>query len=90
MSLEEVECYLIKKTLGRYDGNVSRAADALGTQPQRSVSQAAAPGDVGAERLNDDFKSQHGGRGAVGGRNPSLECGGSTPFSPGGGSPRSD
>jgi DNA-binding NtrC family response regulator len=30
MSLEEVECYLIKKTLARYDGNVSRAADALG------------------------------------------------------------
>lgn len=30
MSLEEVECFLIKKTLGRFDGNVSRAADALG------------------------------------------------------------
>jgi DNA-binding NtrC family response regulator len=30
MSLEDVECYLIKKTLARFDGNVSRAADALG------------------------------------------------------------
>jgi DNA-binding NtrC family response regulator len=30
MSLEEVECFLIKKALGRFDGNVSRAADALG------------------------------------------------------------
>ncbi len=30
MNLEEVECYLIKKTLARFDGNVSKAADALG------------------------------------------------------------
>jgi DNA-binding NtrC family response regulator len=30
MSLEDVECFLIKKTLGRFDGNVSRAAEALG------------------------------------------------------------
>ncbi len=30
MSLEEVESFLIKKTLSRYQGNVSRAADALG------------------------------------------------------------
>jgi DNA-binding NtrC family response regulator len=30
MSLEEVEAFLIKKALGRYDGNVRRAADALG------------------------------------------------------------
>jgi DNA-binding NtrC family response regulator len=30
MSLEEVECYLIKKTLARYDGNVSHAAKTLG------------------------------------------------------------
>ena len=30
MSLEEVECYLIKKTLARFDGNVSRAAETLG------------------------------------------------------------
>jgi len=30
MSLEEVECYLIKKTLARYEGNVSQAAKALG------------------------------------------------------------
>jgi DNA-binding NtrC family response regulator len=30
MSLEEVECYLIKKTLARYDGNVSKAAETLG------------------------------------------------------------
>ena len=30
MSLEEVEGYLIKKTLARYGGNVSRAAESLG------------------------------------------------------------
>ena len=30
MSLEEVEGFLIKKTLARFDGNVSRAAEALG------------------------------------------------------------
>jgi DNA-binding NtrC family response regulator len=30
MSLEEVEAFLIKKALARYDGNVSRAAEALG------------------------------------------------------------
>jgi len=30
MSLEDVECFLIRKALARYDGNVSRAADALG------------------------------------------------------------
>jgi DNA-binding NtrC family response regulator len=30
MCLEEVECFLIKKTLARFDGNVSRAAEALG------------------------------------------------------------
>lgn len=30
MSLEEVEMYLIKKALARFDGNVTRAADALG------------------------------------------------------------
>jgi DNA-binding NtrC family response regulator len=30
MSLEEVESFLIKKALARYDGNVSEAADALG------------------------------------------------------------
>ena len=30
MSLEEVEAFLIKKALGRYDGNVSHAASALG------------------------------------------------------------
>ena len=30
MSLEEVECYLIRKTLARYNGNVSQAASALG------------------------------------------------------------
>jgi DNA-binding NtrC family response regulator len=30
LSLEEVECFLIKKALARFDGNVSRAADALG------------------------------------------------------------
>lgn len=30
MSLEEVESYLIQRTLARFDGNVSRAAEALG------------------------------------------------------------
>ena len=30
MSLEEVESFLIKKALGRFEGNVSRAAEALG------------------------------------------------------------
>ncbi|HZJ70163.1 MAG TPA: helix-turn-helix domain-containing protein, partial [Planctomycetota bacterium] len=30
MSLEDVECLLIKKALARHDGNVSRAAEALG------------------------------------------------------------
>ena len=30
MSLEEVECALIKKALGRHDGNVVRTAQALG------------------------------------------------------------
>jgi DNA-binding NtrC family response regulator len=30
MSLEEVECFLIKKALTRFDGNVSHAASALG------------------------------------------------------------
>jgi DNA-binding NtrC family response regulator len=30
LSLEEVEQFLIKKALNRYDGNVSQAADALG------------------------------------------------------------
>jgi len=30
MSLEDVECFLIKKTLARFDGNVSRASEALG------------------------------------------------------------
>jgi DNA-binding NtrC family response regulator len=30
MSLEEVECFLIKKAITRYDGNVSQAAKALG------------------------------------------------------------
>lgn len=30
MSLEEVECLLIKKALARHDGNVSRAAETLG------------------------------------------------------------
>jgi DNA-binding NtrC family response regulator len=30
MSLEDVECFLIQKALSRYDGNVSKAARALG------------------------------------------------------------
>jgi len=30
MSLEDVECFLIQKTLARFDGNVSKAAKALG------------------------------------------------------------
>ena len=30
MSLEDVECFLIKKAMTRFDGNVSQAAKALG------------------------------------------------------------
>ncbi len=30
MSIEDVERFLIKKTLARFDGNVKKAADALG------------------------------------------------------------
>jgi DNA-binding NtrC family response regulator len=30
MSLEEVEAFLIKKAMARYDGNISHAAEALG------------------------------------------------------------
>lgn len=30
MSLEEVECYLIRRTLARFEGSVSKAAEALG------------------------------------------------------------
>jgi transcriptional regulator of acetoin/glycerol metabolism len=30
MSLEEVECLLVKKAMARYQGNVSGAAEALG------------------------------------------------------------
>lgn len=30
MSLEEVECFLVKKALARYEGNISQAAEALG------------------------------------------------------------
>jgi DNA-binding NtrC family response regulator len=30
MSIEEVECFLIKKTLARFEGNARRAAEALG------------------------------------------------------------
>jgi transcriptional regulator of acetoin/glycerol metabolism len=30
MSLDDVECFLIRKTLGRFDGNVSHAAKTLG------------------------------------------------------------
>ena len=42
MSLEEVECFLIKKAMTRFDGNVSQAAKALGPQPQRALPPAAA------------------------------------------------
>ena len=38
MSLEDVECFLIKKAMSRYDGNVSQAAKALGSEPQRALS----------------------------------------------------
>ena len=30
MSLEDVECFLIKKAMSRFDGNVSQAAKTLG------------------------------------------------------------
>ncbi len=42
MSLEEVECFLIKKAMTRYDGNVSQAAKALGLESQRVIPPAAA------------------------------------------------
>ena len=42
MSLEEVECFLIKKAMTRFDGNVSQAAKALGPEPERPVPPAAA------------------------------------------------
>ena len=42
MSLEEVEAFLIKKALARYNGNVSHAANALGLEPQRAVPAPAA------------------------------------------------
>ena len=41
MSLEEVECFLIKKAMTRFDGNVSQAAKALGLRPQRSLPAAS-------------------------------------------------
>ena len=42
MSLEDVECFLIKKAMTRYDGNVSQAAKALGSEPQRALPPTAA------------------------------------------------
>ena len=37
MSLEDVECFLIKKAMTRYDGNVSQAAKALGLSRSRPL-----------------------------------------------------
>ena len=42
MSLEDVECFLIKKALARFDGNVSQAAKALGLSRARSLPAPAA------------------------------------------------
>jgi DNA-binding NtrC family response regulator len=42
MSLEEVECLLIKKALARHDGNVSRARGRAGPLAQRHVPPPAA------------------------------------------------
>ena len=42
MSLEDVECFLIKKAMTRFDGNVSQAAKALGLSRQRALSPPAA------------------------------------------------
>ncbi len=42
MSLEDVECFLIKKAMTRFDGNVSQAAKALGPEPQRALPAAPA------------------------------------------------
>ena len=41
MSLEEVEAFLIKKALARYDGNVSHAASRAGAEPERALPPAA-------------------------------------------------
>ena len=50
MSLEDVECFLIKKAMSRYDGNVSQAARGAGPQPQRALSPPAALRAVTAAR----------------------------------------
>ena len=50
MSLEEVEGFLIKKALARYDGNVSQAAKALGLSRSALVSTTPALRAVGAMR----------------------------------------
>ena len=42
MSLEEVEAFLIKKALARYNGNVSHAANGARIEPQRAVPAPAA------------------------------------------------
>ena len=42
MSLEDVECFLIKKAMTRFDGNVSQAAKALGPVPVAPLSPAPA------------------------------------------------
>ena len=49
MRLEEVEGFLIKKALARFDGNVSQAAKALGLQPQRALPPPAALRPVESE-----------------------------------------
>ena len=59
MSLEEVEAFLIKKALARYDGNVSRAAEALGLLAQRPLPPAAAVRALARQRA--PMTSRRGG-----------------------------
>ena len=49
MSLEEVEAFLIKKALARYNGNVSHAANALGLSRSALYRRLQRYGLVGAE-----------------------------------------
>ncbi len=53
MSLEEVECFLIKKAMTRYDGNVSQAAKALWVKSKRVIPKAAAVWVVDSQSIPD-------------------------------------
>ena len=70
MSLEEVEAFLIKKALARYNGNVSHAANALGLSRSALVPAPAAlrTCDDGCElRDRTDARAAHAAAGAGGG-----------------------